>query len=339
MKKVVRISENDLKKIILKKLREQANMSGTAGTGIPSPYQKNENPTQKPSQKQEKKYPCVADILQPFVTYVLNNKEVLSKKLGIDEKLLIILTKVSIAIIGKESAFGRYTTKSDNVSQSLRSSGMGGLVDLGVGLYNVGRKLTGKEKIGQSLGLGQFTKDTWERYGLDKSVGPYNQSFDSIKQGLGVMFKLSSEYKKALSLGFDPTIPSQNQILQKNGVINKINGTGNYVLDLAILTHNMPSEKLLTKYCTTNNPLYAGPCNSSIYEPFRTQESFNKYSTNSQVLKKSNVDPKFKKFPGKLKVNTNEPLSGYFPNLSGPKGPGIGYLEKVTKIFNSLSCF
>lgn len=333
MRRIVRISENDLKNIILKKIQEQGNMFATAGTPVSTPQNK------KPVETQDKKYPCVADILQPFVSYVLKNKKQLSNKLGIDEKLLIILTKASIGIIGRESTYGRYTTKSDEVSEFLRSNGLGGLVDVGIGLYNVGRNIRGKKKVDQSLGIAQFTPDTWKRYDLDKLVGPYNESFTSINQGLGVLFKLASEYKKGLSLGFDSTIPSQNQILQKNGIINKINGTGNNVLDLAILTHNMPSQKVLTKYCTTNHPLYAAPCKLSIYEPFKTQESFDQHSKTSQTLKKSNVDPKFKKFPGKLRVNRGEILPGYVPNLSGPNHSAIGYIEFVSKIFRSLNCF
>jgi hypothetical protein len=179
----------------------------------------------------------------------------LMKKLNLDYKTLILLTKASIGIIGRESKFGEFTEKSDTFSETLRGAGLGSLVDWGI------KKIYGKNKT-QSLGLGQFTPETWKRYGLDKTIGDYNSSFNSINQGLGVLYSLSYRYKKALTNGLKQE-PSVNPVLMKYGLLSKINGTGNHALDMSILSHNMPEEKTLFPYCTTNHPLYSSPCNKS----------------------------------------------------------------------------
>lgn len=315
MKKVIKLNESDLIRIVKKVLEEQSVI------GAP-----NYGTTQLHPTKETTFYGCVPGNLSLFVDYVMTNKKLLMKKLNLDSKNLILLTKVSLGIIGRESKFGNYTEGWDTFSETLRGIGLGSLVDWGL-----------KRKYGnrqQSLGLGQFTKDTWKTYGLDKSIGDYNSSFNVINQGLGVLYTLSNRYKKALSNGLK-TEPSTNPILLKYDVIDKINGTGNHALDMAILGHNMGEAATLYPYCKTNHPLYAGPCNKSKVNPYKTKEAFN---PKSKLLMKV-TDPNLKKFPGELTVNQSEVIPNYFPNLGGPGHSGFGYVEEVVKYIKSFNCF
>jgi len=318
MKKVIKLKESDLIYIVKRVLEEQSVV------GVP-----NDNPVSSPK-KVIKNYSCVPPNLNTFVDYVISNGNLLMKKLNLDYKTLILLTKASIGITGRETKFGSYTETQDTFSETLRGNGLGSLFDWGIKKYNQ----YAKKPITQSLGIAQFTPETWKRFGLDKTIGDYNSSFNSINQGLGVLYSLTSRYKKALSNGLKPE-PSVNPILTKYGLLQKINGTGNNALDMSILSHNMPEEKTIYPYCTTNNPLYAAPCRYSKISPYKNQDSFN---PNSKLLKKV-TDPNLKKFPGELTVNQSSIIPNYFPNLKGDVHSGIGYVEEVVKYMNSFTCF
>lgn len=341
MRRVIKLKESDLE-VIIKTLLEQnlQQRYGVDPSRAPSDYlgkggefeRRLKNDRGVEPQSYEK---CVPDPLKGFIKYVMTNKASLMKQLGVDEKTLMLMVKAAIGIIGRETQYGTVTEFADDVAEFLRNKGLGGLVNLGIGAQNL---VTGGKNT-QSLGLAQFTPETWKRYGLDKSVGDFDTSFGAIKQGLASLFRLDMDYKRAINAGLNPQVASNNPILEKNGIISKINGTGNHVLDVAIVSHNMTPEKLVTKYCTTNNPLWAAPCNLSSYQPFDSQESFDKYKTTSKLISNAKVDPKYKNFPGKLTVNSNQVIPGYFPNLKGPNHTAIGYLEQVVKNVGSLTCF
>lgn len=286
-------------------------------------------------------YPCVPKSFQPFVNYVMINKPKLSKQLGVDDKTLSYLTKISLGIIGRETQMGEYQEKSDLASQAMREFGLGWVINAGLGIYNMYKqtKNPAAPKQSQSLGYGQFTPETWETYGLDKTIGDYDTSFSATKQGLGVLSILAANYKKNLSNGL-PTTPSTNPILVKYNVIENIKGSGNNALDMAILAHNMGTKKTSVKWCTTNHPLYAGPCSESIFTPFKTIESFNQF-LNSSNLMKNVTDQNLKKFPGKIKVNQSNVIQGYLPNLKSPSSghSSIGYIEAVVKNSGRYNCF
>lgn len=345
--KIIKLTESDLKKIVERVISEQSIM------GKKNDFKQQPNPSDylgKGSGFERQNYPerfarklsnyetCVPESLRGFIKYVMSNKNTVMKQVGVNEKVFFQMVKAAIGIIGRETKYGNYVETSDTVSEFLRSNGLGGLVNFAMNANNAGRKLVGKKEITQSLGLAQFTPETWKKYGLDQTVGPFDESFSGTKQGLATLFKLGSEYQKAIKMGLSPEVPSQNQILQTNGIISKINGTGNNALDASIVTHNMTADKLLTKYCTTNNPLYAAPCNLSTYTPFETEQSFNQ-NKSTKLINTAKVDPKFKKFPGNLTVNRNNVLPGYFPNLKGPNHTAIGYLEEVVGNMGKLTCF
>lgn len=315
MKKVIKLTESDLINIVKRVLEEQS-VVGAPNYG-----------TMSEPKKIVKNYSCVPDSVNLFVDYVMTNKNLLMKKLNIDYKTLILLTKASIGIMGRETKFGSYTENSDTFSETLRGIGLGSLVDWGL------KKRYG-ENASQSLGISQFTPQAWKRYGLDKSIGDYDSSLGLISQGLGTLYSLTNRYKRALSNGLNPE-PSVNPILKKYGVIQHIKGTGNHALDMSILSHNMPEQKTIYPYCTTNHPLYAAPCRNTKISPFKSKEKFN---PNSALLSKV-TDPKLKNFPGVLTVNTSNIIPNYFPNLGGPKHSGIGYVEEVAKYISSYNCF
>ena len=315
MKKVIRLKESDLKNIIKRVLKEQSVV------GAPNYGTIQLHPT-----KETTFYGCVPGNLSLFVDYVMSNKKLLMKKLNLDSKNLILLTKASLGIIGRESKFGNYTEGWDTFSETLRGIGLGSLVDWGL---KKNMEIVNKVQV-----LDNLLKILGKTYGLDKSIGDYNSSFNVINQGLGVLYTLSNRYKRALSNGLK-TEPSVNPILSKYGLIGKIKGTGNHALDMAILSHNMPEEKTLYTYCTTNHPLYAGPCNKSKVNPYKTKEAFN---PKSKILMKV-TDPNLKKFPGELTVNQSGVISNYFPNLGGPGHSGLGYVEEVATFMKSFNCF
>lgn len=258
-----------------------------------------------------KNLPCVTKPdMKFFVNYILKNINNLSKQLNLDTKNVLYFTKLALGIMSRETKQGSATEIGDVAGEFFRST-------FGTGFGN------------QSLGHAQFTEDTWKRYGLDKKVGPFNESFTASKQGLATIFMLNDNYKKILSKGLQ-TGPSVNPILTKYGLITSINGTGNNALDLAIVSHNFNPSFTMTKYCKTSHPLYMASCN----EPTKKIN----YDPNSNLLKKI-TDPNLKKDPGTVKVFTSDVVVNYFPNLAGPSHTAIGYLEEVVKKANTYNCF
>lgn len=355
MGKIIRLTESDLVRLVKRVIKEskhyinEQNDKITGNISLPSDYLGN---VSLPSDYLGKggdfernqlkglpfidKLDCLPENIRGFVSYVLSNKKTLSSKLKVDENLFILMTKAACAITGRETKFGQFTEISDDVSEFLRSNGMGGFVDWAIGTQNLGRSIVGKGKITQSLGAAQFTPETWKYYGLDKTIGDYNESLDIFNQSMGSLITLANRYHRALKNGIS-TSPSINPILEKyNPTFNTIEGTGNNALDLAILGHNMDETKVLYTYCETNHPLYYAPCWNSIYKPYDDENSFNQKK--SKWL--DNVkDVNLKKYPGTLKVNKSKVVKGYFPNLKGPNHTSIGYVEEVTKYINQFNCF
>jgi hypothetical protein len=270
------------------------------------------------------KYKCVPEDLRVFASYAMDNAEKYTKIFKIDLPTYKMLVKASLGIIGRETKFGEAKEFSDQSSEFMRSKlNMGDFIDWGIGAFT---------NQTQSLGLAQFTPGTWKKYKLDKTIGDFNDSFDTTKQGLAVLYTLTLRYKKALSARLKKE-PSINPVLKKY-LGKEIKGTGNNALDLSILGHNM-GEKVLTRWCETNHPLYAAPINKKEHTPYKKEEDFNpEESAVLSVVK----DPNLKKFPGTLKVHQDKIIPNFFPNLKGPKHTGIGYVEEVAKYMKNFNC-
>lgn len=248
------------------------------------------------------KFNCLGNFeLQVAVFVIWELKEKIKRSMGIpDDKTLLKLIKYSIGITGRETDVGEGGTWSDATSEIFRSTGLGSLVSLFGGDT-------------QSLGHGQFMKDTWYSYGIDKIVGEYNKSFDWTSQILALIYRLKTDLDIAEKRGVG-TSPSVNPIIKKREDAKRkkqgkkkmfsIDGSGNIALDLAILAHNMGKGKI-KKYCRTSNPNYAGPCDRKKYTP--------------------------KKSVGEVTVYQDEWIPGYFPNLEGGSHTAIGYIEEVQR--------
>ena len=120
MMKIIKLTESDLINIVKRVLEEQS-VAGAPNYGTMS------GPTNI-----EKTYSCVPDNVNLFVDYVITNKNLLMKKLNLDYKTLILLTKASVGIMGRETKFGNYTENTDTYSEILRGVGLGSLVNWGL---------------------------------------------------------------------------------------------------------------------------------------------------------------------------------------------------------------
>jgi hypothetical protein len=321
MKKIIKLTEQDLFKIVKLVLKEQ-------GSADFADIRRGEEQLSKVPEipKVPTTASCLPTSMSPFVNYVKTNKKKLMTNLSVDEKTLLLYTKCAIGIMGRETQFGNVTEWSDDVSEFLRKWGMSVIPDTYL-------KVIDKT---QSLGTAQFTPETWKKYGLDKKIGDYNSTLDSVSQGIGTLYRINQDYKTILKLGIG-TNPSSNPILQKYGIIKEIKGTGNCALDFTILAHNMGLGKM-TPYCTTNHPLYAAPCNQTRYSPYDDINSFNKNKLTSSLINSPKVPTNLKNFPGELIVNKGQVIPNYLPNLRGATHSGIGYVEQVAKTINQLTC-
>ena len=96
--KTVKLNISDLEKVIQKVIEEQTGPGITTYTqGLTTP---------KPT-KIDEKYSCVPKNVRLFVDYVMVNKNPLASYLKIDVQNLILLTKISVGILGRETRFGK----------------------------------------------------------------------------------------------------------------------------------------------------------------------------------------------------------------------------------------
>ena len=321
--KIIKLTESDLKKIVKRVISEQSIMGNKFDfkqQSNPSDYlgkgrgfERQNNPERFAPKIVTVPYKCLPQGLSVLANYIRTHKNKLMKELQVDEKTLLVMAKAAMGIIGRESTFDTGTEFKDEASEFLMSVGLGFIPQGFQAAWNVGNKLRGREPQQMSLGPAQFTKDTWNTYGLDKKIGPYDESFNMINQGLGALHRINDDYKLALKTGTG-TGPSVNPIAVRQGKIKSLNGTGNNALDLAIVSHNMAG--LINKWCETSDPNYAGPCNQKVYQPFKTTKP-------------------------ELKVNvyTDKQIVNYFPNKGSAGLTSIGYLEEVAGSINKFNCF
>jgi len=296
MKKIIKLTESDLRKIINRVIFEQTNQ----------PYQgldNYQNSNRQPQVIYGQKFPCTPKQVLSFVAFIDQHSQELQEKLNIDLNTLILLTKASVGILGRESTFGTYTERPDTYAELARRLGFGNTVD----------------------------------YLLKKFYD--NTSFNTTQQGLAVLYGLKKRYDLALQKGLKNE-PSTNQILLKYGIIKSVDGTGNNALDLAIVGHNFGDE-IINKYAQTSHPLYATTIGQTTWSPFQSEKSFNTWASRSKLMQSKNVPDELKKFPGKLQVTSNI-LPNYFPNktasITTPSHTSLGYLEGVVKHMNNFGC-
>ena len=232
MKKVIKLTESDLVKIVKKVISEQSKFkTNTLSPEEQKKYTQGMNRMQqKVAQTSDSKSTPVKS-QSVIKTYDIKNSSSLScipdifklsvlnaARAGYDKLFL----KSSLGIIGRESDYGesnRYKT----------------LSTIKTFLSNLG--------VDTSVGLGQIKPSTAEELGL--SVEDLNSASGSLN---GVYTILKKNYQLALSQGYDNS-PSSNLP----------DGTGNSALDISILAFNM-GEKYITQFCETSNPNIKGFC-------------------------------------------------------------------------------
>lgn len=320
MRRVIKLKESDLE-VIIKTLLEQNSQQRY----VMEPPRVNSDYLGKGGQFERSlpsakpmvgwiDYKCLpSGGVKGFANYVNNNKQKLMTNLGVDKNLLSLMAKAAMGIIGRETTFGAGTEFKDDAAEFLTQVGLGFIPQGLQSGYNTVLSLAGKDPQQMSLGAAQFTRDTWNRYGLDKKIGPYDDNFGTVSQGLGALYRINDDYKSALKTG-NGTGPSVNPIAVRQGKIKQILGTGNNALDLSIVSHNMAG--MIKKWCETSDPNYAGPCDQKVYLPFPdTKKDF------------------------KVTVYQDKPITNYFPNKKSGNLTSIGYLEEVTKYINQFNCF
>ena len=321
MRKIIRLTESDIEKIIEKVISEQSDSQSFSRQyntrTAPSDYLGKggefERMNKPLSRVQYLNFECLPKTANILANVVVSQKNELMKKLGVDEKTLLLIAKAAMGILGRETTFGQSNDHIDDAMEFFYGWGMSFVPKTVEDVKNVGNKMQNKPSQQFSLGPAQFTKNTWNQYGLNKKIGNYEDSFNASAQGLGTIFRLNDDYKKALQVGTG-TGPSVNPIAVRQGKIKDIKGTGNNALDLAIISHNMSG--LIAKWCQTTDPNYAAPCDQKIYQPFP----------------RSKPELKVTVYQGKQILN-------YFPNKGSGKLTSIGYIEEVATYMNKFTCF
>jgi hypothetical protein len=382
MKKVIKLTENDLLKIIKKVIEEQnfdkinvKNINQNEYKNNTSKYVDNtsvsvmgpngirKSTSTSPKLKQQSptplkiNYSCLPNKngMSEFVNYVAFNKSLIKSNLGVNDETLIFLTKIAIGIMGWQSTYG--------VKDRLYD--MAGIKLFGLNPYDIYKdfdkigKLLGYENLAAntiettsktlnldepSFGPAEFMPSTFNKTGVEKK---YGYGFETIiGSGLAIMSTILDSYRTALKNGLGSS-SSENEIAKLKGVPkwDNIKGTGNHLWDVAISTHTWPASKMLIKYCKTNRPDFAAPCNKTTYKPFNDETSWKSYITNQGNSSYYKKNPQLTKFPGEIKVISGQQIPNYYPYLTGAHGDYTGnqldskaIMEWVVNAMSKFSC-
>ena len=287
---------------------------------------------------------CISDRISCFIRVAKENKEKIKSKLGsINDSQLEFLMKIAIGIVGWQSDYGNIDRLYDIKPQELfgitihpwdvyKSPG---------GRYLL-KQYAKKKNINEpSFGPAEFKISEFENTGIESEFGYGIDTF--IGSVLATMVTTWNAYKSAKNLGLSSG-PSENLIAKNNGIWDSIKGTGNHLWDLSISVHTWPKDKMIRKYCKTSHPLFAGPCDSPTYSPFKTEQSWKDWKNSTQAIqsyyKKTN-----EAFPNNLKVLQSDPILNYYPFLSGAHGEiksgqndNKVILESVANRLKNFSC-
>jgi hypothetical protein len=385
MKKIIKLTENDLLTIVKKVIEEQTikdidvkklnqdeyknatqryvdntsvSFKGSDGkqkTTATSPKSKKKPLIQTPLKINYSCLPINTVGMSEFVNFVAFNKEWIKKELGVDDSTLIFLTKIAISIMGWQSGYGTVDKLYD-----IGGTKFGGLnpYDIYKSLNRIGNIL-GYDDLGSktvekaaetlkwdepSFGPAEFMPSTYKKTGVEKKYGYGVETI--IGSGLAVMYNIYNSYKIALENGLSSS-SSENNMAKLKGIPkwDNIKGTGNHLWDVAIATHTWPPEKMLIKYCKTNRPDFAAPCNKPTHKPFTSESSWKSYINHSRNSSYYTKNPQLSKFPGEMKVLNNEPIPNYYPELIGSHGNYTGsqvdskmILESIVTKISKLSC-
>lgn len=293
---------------------------------------------------------CVSKEISCFIGFVRANRNKIMSKLGngITDQELLMLVKIAMGVMAWQSNYGTLDRLYD-----IETSSFGPLEVNAYDIYKHGKlgqkaiekysKKKGKKKGKEpSFGPAEIKPSTFKKYKIEDLFGKTIESVTGA--GLGVMFNTWNLYVMAKNMGLSDG-PSRNEIVKQLGTwTNGVNGTGNHIWDVAIASHTWPKEKMIVKYCKTEDPLFAAPCNSPTYIPFKTEGAWKEWMNGNSKIKEY-YNRTRKPFPGVIKVLQSQPLLDYYPYLSGYHGSGgvegidsKTIMEFVSKKIKSYNC-
>jgi len=233
------------------------------------------------------------------------------------EKIPPIFVKTALAILGRESNYGKIMGNS--ISRFLPSkyavkaapeyvyNALTKNPKMANFLGNIMKKVKGKENWVPSMGIAQMTPDVAKQYGVD---------LDELMSKTGSLIAAASYLQDmyAQLTNFDEGVPSQVKL--KTGMGPFPYSTRNARLDATIISYNLGSKRLRRNYCVTNDPNYLGPCSTKQYKPFPTSKP--------DLV---------------LTVDQSRWIKNYLPNFVTGKITSHGYLKEVSQAMKNFNCF
>ncbi len=243
MKKIIKLTESDLIKIVKRVLEEQSVI------GAPNYGTTNSQLSNKPLPQ---KYKCLSPEFSHSVEYAISE--------GIEP----FWVKYALGILGRESDFGNVMGKFGiKVIPEYTMNKMSELIPgFKEALQWGAKKFFNKSNWVPSMGVAQMTPDIAKKYNVN--LEQLMSVSGSLVAASKYLKKLYSETEKY----YDSNQPSK--IIYNKQLIDNPSSSGNAALDAAIMSYNLGSSKFKKQYCKTNNVEYMAPCNSpnGQYQPF-----------------------------------------------------------------------
>lgn len=299
-KKVIRLTEKDLMKIVESVIKEQ----GSADRMVDQKSKELANSIYKDTHK----YRCVKGISgnAPLAVNTVINTE----------KIDPLFVRHAFAILGRESAFGakfksnglptKYSFKWDTeyAINKLRAAN-----DSIANIIDFGAKLVfDKDNWVPSMGIAQMTPDLAEKYGVNL------EGLLTLSGSLIAASHYLKDLYKELKI-YDENKPC---VIIRNGkLVVPEYSTGNGRLDAAIASYNTGAKKFNKKFCKTNNPNYMAPCSEAGNKKYQPSPN-----DNPEIV---------------LSV-TDQEVPNYFPNYRHKKLSSTGYLKEVSTEAKKYTC-
>jgi hypothetical protein len=339
MKKVIKLTESDLFKIVKKIILEQTKFkTNTLKPEEQKKYAQGMNRMQQVSKQQPVTQNTPIKSQSVVKTYDLNlNKytcttpEISTAAVSvISEGFDPLYVKYAIGIIGRESDFGKvmgmYGIKAaPEYLMNKLSDTIPGFSEV---LKYGAKKVFNKDNWVPSMGIAQMTPDIAKKYGVDL------EELMSLSGSLLAVTKHLINLYEELTPYYDSKSPSK--IINQGQLIDNPSSSNNSVMDAAIMSYNLGSSRFKKKYCKTNNPEFMAPCDSinGVYQPFpKDKPDLVLKVDKNQVIK--NYIPNIKTdtttvTQKAINLVSDEPTIQYISSL--------GYLKEVVNTAKSLSC-
>jgi hypothetical protein len=289
MKKVIKLKESDLIRIVKRVLEEQPDNK------FDTPY--NKELMKNANKPLPQKYKCLTSELSHSVEYAISE--------GIEP----FWAKYALGILGRESDFGNVMGKFG--IKAVPEYTMNKFSEIIPGFKEAlqwgAKKFFNKSNWVPSMGVAQMTPDIAKKYNVN--LEQLMSVSGSLVAASKYLKKLYSETEKY----YDSNQPSK--IIYNKQLIDNPSSSGNAALDAAIMSYNLGSSKFKKQYCKTNNVEYMAPCNSpnGQYQPFpKDNPKLILKVDKSQVVK--NYVPTIKTKTGDNKYISN---TGYLKEVVG----------------------